>query len=112
MDYYHPSKAGVSILPAFKEHFRQASTQLGYEVKPMESYVNSWAWGFVQLGSVKNAKALLELNIEYYPTSAHVYTSMAHFMLNQKDTIAAKGYLEKSLSIKEDEDVIGELEKL
>lgn len=108
-DYYHPSKADMSILPAFKEHFRQASDKLGYDVKPMESYVNSWAWGFVQLGSLDNAKALLQLNIEYYPKSAHVYTSMGHFMLNQNDVTAAKQYLKQSLSIKEDAGVREEL---
>ncbi len=111
-DYYHPSKSRERVVPALKAHFDQVTKKMGYDVKPMESYVNAWAWGFVQLGSHDNAKDLLELNISYYPNSAHVYTSMAHYMLNQNDTISAKVYLEKSLEKKEDVEVRSELENL
>lgn len=111
-DYYHPSKSGERIVPQLKKHFENVSDKMGYTVKPMESYINSWAWGFVQLGNAQNAKDLLELNIDYYSTSAHVYVSMAHFMLNQKDTTTAKKYFEQSLEIQQDSLVIAELNNL
>lgn len=111
-DYYHPSMSEERIVPALKTHFKKISQRMGYDVKPMESYINSWAWGFVQLGNIQNARELLELNIEYYANSAHVYTSMAHLMLNQNEKGAAKRYFKKSLEIEEDEAIREELENL
>jgi predicted alpha/beta superfamily hydrolase len=74
MDYYHPAyKDKTDLVVQLKKHYQLISNQLAYEVLPMESYINSWAYGFSHFQRVDLALDLFNLNIELYPENASVY---------------------------------------
>jgi len=80
--YYSPEnpKGDENLMKDFTAHFEMLSVKMGYEVKPAESYVNAWAFGFLQLGKPQIAEALLDLNIKNYPNSTHVHPAKAEYL--------------------------------
>ncbi|MGH1366352.1 MAG: alpha/beta hydrolase [Calditrichia bacterium] len=114
VEYYHPDPpiAHANLTNELEAHFKKLSNQMGYTVRPMESYLNAWAFGFLQWKKPKFAEQLFNLNTEYYPGSANVWAAKAHYFLTQNDTVQAIRSLEKSLAIKEVTYVREQLEAL
>ena len=54
-----------------------------------EAFINYFAYEALGKQHYNKAKALFELNIEWYPESANVYDSYADYYLAQKDTANA-----------------------
>ncbi|MEZ5040363.1 MAG: alpha/beta hydrolase-fold protein [Saprospiraceae bacterium] len=103
IEYYYPRDPDEEgdLIQELENHYKKISQAFGYEILPMESYVNSWAFGFVQFGRPELANRLFDLNIKNYPESPVVYGSKGYYSLSQGDTIGAIAYFEKSLNKKE-----------
>jgi len=113
MDYYHPSyQHKTDLVDQLKKHYQNISTQLTYEVIPMESYLNSWAYGFNHFKRPDLAIDLFDYNIELYPNNPSVYISKGYFMLNQENSKAAIELFEKSLLLEDNVDIRTLLEEL
>ena len=106
VNYYHPAyKEKTDLVARLKAHYKLISKKLGYEVLPMESYINSWAYGFSNFERVDLALNLFDLNIENYPEKTSVYESKGFFLLIKKRDKEAIGLFEKSLELKENEEI-------
>ncbi|GAB3770348.1 alpha/beta hydrolase-fold protein [Spirosoma horti] len=82
-------------------HFRAATRQLGYLVKPPEGLVNELGQYMVSQKKFKKAESLFKLNVVNYPTSFNVYDSYGDYLVTQKDTVNASVNFQKALSVKE-----------
>ncbi|WP_080053958.1 alpha/beta hydrolase [Spirosoma aerolatum] len=82
-------------------HFRAASRQLGYLVKPPEALVNELGQYMVSQKKFKKAESLFKLNVANYPASFNAYDSYGDYFVVQKDTVNARTNFQKALSVKE-----------
>jgi predicted alpha/beta superfamily hydrolase len=113
MNYYHPSyKDSLDLIPRLKRHYGNISETLGFEVKPMVSYIQSWAYGMSNFGRTDLAVALFDYAIEIYPKQADVLNNKAYFMQNKGEKEQALDLFESSLSIEFDQSIFDALERL
>ena len=113
MNYYHHTyETRTDLVEKLQEHYKQISKQLGYEIHPLESYINSWAYGLDHFGRRDLTIDMFDYNIKLYPNSPTVYNTKGHFLLNHENENEAIRLFEKSLSIKENEDIRKVLEEL
>ena len=114
MDYYYPrsKEEEGDLVRELEDHYGRISKDLRFKVLPMESYINSWAFGFIQFDRADIAGRLFDYNIKNYPKSANVYASKGYYLINQKDTLQATQYFEEALKRKELPHVRDFLEKL
>ena len=104
IDYCHPSYAGRSdLVERLKAHYRLISERMGYELTPMQSYINSWAYGFANFERPDLSIQLFDYNIELYPGVSTVYNAKAYFLLNTGYKKEALKLFYQSLSVKKDE---------
>jgi uncharacterized protein len=82
-------------------HFRAASRQLGYTVKPPESLVNELGSYMVSQQKFKKAESLFKLNVANYPASSNAYDSYGDYLVTKKDTSSAIAHFQQSLLLKE-----------
>lgn len=82
-------------------HFRAATRQLGYQVKPPESLVNELGSFMVSQKKFTKAESLFKLNVATYPASFNAYDSYGDYFMAKKDTLSAITNFQKSLSLKE-----------
>ena len=82
-------------------HFRAATRQLGYQVKPPESLVNELGAYMVSQQKFTKAESLFKLNVATYPASFNAYDSYGDYLVAQKDTVRAIANFKKALSLKE-----------
>jgi predicted alpha/beta superfamily hydrolase len=82
-------------------HFRAATRQLGYPVKPPESLVNELGSYMVSQKKFIKAESLFKLNVVNYPASFNAYDSYGDYFMAKKDTLSAIANFQKSLSLKE-----------
>ncbi|AUD00836.1 alpha/beta hydrolase [Spirosoma pollinicola] len=82
-------------------HFRAATRQLGYTVKPPESLVNELGSYMVSQQKFKKAGSLFKLNVANYPASFNACDSYGDYFVTQKDTVRAIANFQKALSLKE-----------
>lgn len=101
IEFYYPREQEPDLLYALEKHYDKISKEMKYEIVPSESYINSWAFGFIEFDRSDLAMKLFDLNIENYPESYNVYSSKAHALLGQKDTLNAIQYFNKCLDIKD-----------
>ena len=82
-------------------HFRAATRQLGYTVKPPERLVNELGTYMVSQQKFKKAESLFKLNVANYPASFNAYDSYGDYFVAKKDTVRAIANFRKALSLKE-----------
>ena len=113
INYYHPRYANKSdLVEKLEMHYQEISNHLGYPVIPMESYINSWAFGLAHFERMELAIDMFNLNLKLYPKNASVFNTMGYFMMNNDKKAEAIALFEKSLTIKEDEDIKDVLKSL
>ncbi len=113
ISYFHPAYSDRSdLVERLRIHYQEISIQLGFEILPMESYLNSWAYGLSQFDRRDLSVDLFDYNIELYPNRASVYNSKAYFLLNESKKVEVIKLLEKSLKLKKDEEIIKTLNEL
>lgn len=100
--YFVPKTRDDRFANLTKVHFENVSERLGYNFKPDQDWLSSYAYS---LNSFQNqpeqAIETYKLNITYHPESPDVYKDLGDFYLSQKDTINAIDNYKKVLKLKE-----------
>lgn len=113
IDYYHPKyKEKSGLLQELIEHYKMISAKMGYEIMPMEGYLNSFAYGLVASGRADLGISLFEYNITLRPDNPIVYNNLGYYYMSTGKTRKAIEVYKKSLKIKSDEWVIETIKEL
>lgn len=111
--YFEPKSKNDRFATLTKNHFVNVSNKLGYEFKPEQDWLSSYASSLNSFqNQPKQAIETYELNIEYYPKNPKAYEDLADFYLSQNDTISAKKYYTKTLDLEDNSEVQAKLYKL
>lgn len=100
------------IASKLKTHYTNVSDKMNYKNAAPESFINYLAYDALGKQHYSKAKALFELNIEWYPESSKVYDSYADYYLAQNDTASAIKNYQKSLQIQDNVETQGKLNAL
>ena len=112
-NYYHPKyKNKNELIKKLKKHYSQISDELGYEVVPMQGYINSFAYGLSHFDRQDLTVELLEYNIELHPNDPIMYNNLGYFYMSQEENLKAIKMYQKSLELEKDEWVIATIEEL
>ena len=101
-----------SIALKLKIHYANVTKKMGYKNAAPEALINYFAYDALRKKHYNKAKALFELNIEWYPENCNVYDSYADYYLAQKDTINAIRNYHKALQIKDNAETRSKLDGL
>ncbi len=101
-----------SIASKLKTHYANITEKMGYMNAAPEAFINYFAYEALHKHYFTKAKALFELNIEWYPESSNVYDSYADYYLAQKDTANAVANYQKALQIKDNTETRSKLNAL
>lgn len=113
LDYYHPAYKNKSdLIDRIKDHYKMITAQMGYEVIPMEGYLNSFAFGIALSGRADLARALFEYNIELHPKNAVVYNNLGYYHRSKGNTQEALKVFKESFKIKPDKSILEIIETL
>lgn len=111
--YYHPAyKDRTDLVERLKDHYQKASARLGYEVVPMQGYLNSFAYGLSHFDREDLAIDLLEYNIELHPDNPVVYNNLGYFYMTHGYRSQALGVYRKSIELKMDEEILQTIQNL
>lgn len=112
-NYYHPEyQDSTDLVKKIKDHYSQISNRMGYEVKPMQGYINSFASGLAHFNGEDIAIDLLEYNIELYPKDSKMYNNLGYFYLSNGHNQKAIELFTKSLSIQNDAEILQTINEL
>jgi len=105
-DFCHRSHASEDdLLDQLKVHFQIVSKNIGCEIKPLEPYLNVWAWGLAMSDRKDLAIELFEYNIELYPNRNTVYSNYGYYLHRNGKKKEALILFEKSLKLKDDTNI-------
>lgn len=112
-NYYHPAYQDSTLLvEQIKEHYEQVSEQMGYEVKPMQGYLNSFAFGLNHYGREDLAVDLLKYNIELNPKDPIMYNNLGYLYMSNHDNQSAIEIFTESLQLESDDIILQTLKQL
>lgn len=97
------------IASRLKKHYTTVSERMGYKNAPPETLINYLAYDALSKKHFNKAKALFELNIEWYPESSNVYDSYGDYLVAIKDTSNAITNYKKAFQIKNDASTLAKL---
>ncbi|NRB52931.1 MAG: tetratricopeptide repeat protein [Saprospiraceae bacterium] len=113
MDYYHPKYQGKSdLVERIRAHYEMITAKMGYEVVPMEGYLNSFAFGIAPSGREDLALALFEYNIELHPNHPIVYNNLGYYYMSKGNTKGALKVFKESIELKQDDSVLEIIKQL
>jgi len=113
MDYYHPKyKHKSDLIERIKDHYKMITSKMGYEVIPMEGYLNSFAFGIAPSGRTDLAIALFEYNIELHPNNPLVYNNLAYYYRSTGNSKKALELYKTSIQLSSDDWVLEAIESL
>ena len=113
MDYYHPRyKDRSDLIARIREHYENITVQMGYEVMPMEGYLNSFAFGIAPSGRDDLAIALFEYNIELHPANPVVYNNLGYYYMSKGNRKEALKTFKASSKLQADDWVLETIERL
>jgi len=110
--FFDKSLTPAQIEKMIKEHYRGLSNEMGYDVKPQESYMNMLGYTFLQRKDYDRSRMFFQQNIDYYPGSFNAYDSMGDYYLEIKDKSKAIEYFKRALSIKYRQEIKDKLDKV
>ena len=90
MDYYHPSYHDrKDLVQRIEQHYQRISEIMGYQIYPMEAYLNSFAFGLAHFGRNDLSIDLFNYNISLYPKEQqkikqHIVSSQVMDKLERK----------------------------
>jgi len=88
------------LINLIDSHYKNVSTNFGYEVLPPESFINQIGYAFIESPDTHaKANALFSMNVQNYPNSSNVYDSMGDCYLVQKDSLKALEFFTKALEV-------------
>jgi predicted alpha/beta superfamily hydrolase len=92
------------LVNLINSHYKNVSTNFGYEVLPPESFINQLGYAFMDNSDTQNkSNALFSMNVENYPNSSNVYDSLGDCYLAQQDSLKALNVFQKALEVGENE---------
>lgn len=108
---YFPLKLGMkdfndstgALATRYRNHFRDLSQKMGYQIKPDEMEINFIGYDFLGRKMYKTAGSLFKLNVDNYPGSFNVYDSYGDYFVAIGDKGNAIVQYKKALSLKETE---------
>lgn len=113
MDYYHPRyKDKSDLIERIQAHYKMITSKMGYEVTPMEGYLNSFAFGIAPSGREDLAIALFEYNIELHPNNPVVYNNLGYYYMSKGNTKEALKVFKESVALSADESILEIIESL
>jgi len=112
-NYYHPKyKHKSDLVNSMKQHYRTISHKMGYEVIPMQGYINSFAFGLSHFDRKDLAIDLLKYNIELHPEDPAVYNNLGYYYMTNENIKKAIEIYNQSLKLESDEWVLKTVERL
>lgn len=87
------------IASRLKAHYAKVSEKMGYKNSAPEALINYIAYDALGKKQFIKAKALFELNIEWYPENSNPYDAYADYFMTKKDTVNAITFYKKALII-------------
>ena len=102
----------VDLADKYQKHFIEISKQIGYTVKPDEAEMNYTGYDFLDQKHLSKAKSFFKMNIDNYPESFNVYSSMGDFYIAIDDKTKAIEFYTKALTIKDYPSTRKKLDKL
>ncbi|WP_224491078.1 alpha/beta hydrolase [Robertkochia flava] len=87
------------FLRAFRNHYKNISRELGYEVLPEEDLISSMGYRSLELEDFEKAEALFRFNITNFPESSRAYDSMGDFFLATDRPYHAEKYYLKAVTL-------------
>ncbi len=107
IDYFHPSfKNRIDLIDRLKKHYDNISDEVGYEVKPMQSYIQSWAYGLTHFGRSDLAIDMFDYNIKIRPKIPSALNLKANYLINHDQEKEAIPLLAKSLSLQNNGEIL------
>lgn len=94
----NPESSSIEVVSILEEHYNVVSKNMGYTIKPAESFVNQLGYGCLQNELPKKAEAFFKLNVKNYPNSSNVYDSLGDYYAASNDNTAAIKAYEKAMS--------------
>ena len=105
-DYYHPAYHDrKDLVQRIEQHYQRISEIMGYQIYPMEAYLNSFAFGLAHFGRDDLSIDLFNYNISLYPDRPTVYNNKGYFLQNNGNTDEAIELFEQSLNLKQDDNI-------
>ena len=98
-----------SLLEAYSEKLLK---NMGYKTLLPESFINTLAYGCLGNKMLSKAFSLFEMNIKNYPNSYNVYDSMGDYYSAVSNKEKAIEYFEKALTLRDNPETKGKLDKL
>lgn len=102
----------VALADKYQDHFIKISKQIGYIVKPDEAEMNYMGYDFLDQQHFSKAKSFFKTNIDNYPESFNVYSSMGDFYVAIDDKEQAIQFYTKALTIRDHPSTRKKLDKL
>lgn len=97
------------IASRLQEHYATVSQKMGYQNFAPEGLINYLAYAALGKKHYNKAKALFELNTEWYPKNSVVYDAYADYYLSLNDTANAVFNYKKALQINNNASTLGKL---
>ena len=102
----------IALADKYHNHFIKISKQIGYTVKPDEAEMNYMGYDFLDQKHFSKAKSFFKMNIDNYPESFSVYSSMGDFYIAMDNKAKAIEFYTKALTIKDYPSTRKKLDKL
>lgn len=93
-------------------HYKNASKQLGYNIKPAEELVNGLAYYTLKTKQFAKSEYLFKMNVANYPKSANAFDSLGDFYNDRGDKANAMKCYKQALDITEIPETRNKLEQL
>ncbi|MEO6669000.1 MAG: alpha/beta hydrolase-fold protein [Ferruginibacter sp.] len=93
-------------------HYKNISSQLGYNLRPAEGLVNGLAYHALRTKQLTKAKLLFEMNVVNYPGSSNAFDSLGDFYVETNDIINAIRCYKQALEISALPETIKKLKKI
>ncbi|MFK8056696.1 MAG: alpha/beta hydrolase-fold protein [Saprospiraceae bacterium] len=111
-NYFHPSNRDTDLVKRLKAHFEMISEELDSNVKPMQGYLTSWAFGVAEYERHDLALSLFDYSISLYPDVASAYGAKGYYLLQEGKENEALNLFEKSYTHEEDPAILAEIARL
>ncbi len=95
-----PNTPKAELIALIRNREQKLKKHFGYSVPPFEEALfNMLGYMNMDWGQLDKSLAFFELNLEFFPTSANAYDSIADYYLAQKDSAKALEYLRKAYEL-------------
>ncbi|BDS10270.1 alpha/beta hydrolase-fold protein [Aureispira anguillae] len=103
----------AEIVQLIREREKKLLKHFGYKTPPFEEGLLDMLGDMsLDMGKEAKAKAIFELNVEYYPNSPQVYHKMATYFITQDNNLEAIKYLQKAHQLSQEDQYLEQIKQL